>query len=84
MNEAVNTQIEEFVRRGGDFRKWTVAEWIDWEPAYNITPTDNIPFLHVGGAEPELRFGPAYWSLVPPRAEDMKVKFTFNARDGAH
>jgi hypothetical protein len=44
--------------------------------------TDNIPFLYICSGEPGLRlqFGPARRSLVPRRAEDMKVKFIFNAR----
>lgn len=48
-------------------------------PSWNVKPTQTIPV--VAGSSPERRLTPARWSLVPPWADDLKLKFpTFNAR----
>lgn len=49
------------------------------EPSFNVKPTQAIPIIV--GTPPERRVAPARWSLVPPWADDLKLKFpTFNAR----
>lgn len=49
------------------------------EPSFNVKPTQAIPI--VVGTPPERRVALARWSLVPPWADDLKLKFpTFNAR----
>lgn len=48
-------------------------------PSWNIAPTQHIPLI--AGTPPERRLAAARWSLVPPWADDLKLKFpTFNAR----
>lgn len=48
-------------------------------PSWNVKPTQAIPLIT--GAPPERRLAVARWSLVPPWADDLKLKFpTFNAR----
>lgn len=79
MDDKDNAKIEVFVAAGGDFRQWSVAEWIGWEGRWNIKPTQDVPVLFVH--KNELRFDAARWSLVPSWAKDLKLKFpTFNAR----
>lgn len=78
MDDKVNEQITEFVERTG--RK--PEEWApNWEAAYNIAPTEQIPVLIDSAKTGELRFETAYWSLVPSWSKTLKLKFpTFNAR----
>lgn len=63
-----------------------LAAWMTSMPAgatssWNIAPTQQIP---VAVTEPRTRtprFETAYWSLIPPWAEELKPRFpTFNAR----
>lgn len=82
LSNEINELISDFVAEGGDFH--------DWQPSWNISPTDTIPVLlstipkndegeRVG--EPVRRLEPARWSLVPGWAKESKLKFpTFNAR----
>jgi putative SOS response-associated peptidase YedK len=81
MDDTVNELVTEFVvstgRKPEDGRP-------GWEPSWNISPTENIPLLFQsarGGGTPEVRFEPAYWSLVPGWSKTLKLKAsTFNAR----
>lgn len=77
MHDKVNQELTEFVectgRRPGEWRP-------DWEAAYNLAPTDDIPVLVEDGRDGHLRFERAYWSLVPPGSPTKKAKNTFNAR----
>jgi putative SOS response-associated peptidase YedK len=75
----VNQEIAQLVADSADFQRWTTSDWIQWEPRYNIAPTDDVPILMVG-RDDALRFEPAFWTLVPPRSPELKAKFTFNAR----
>ncbi|QTX03647.1 SOS response-associated peptidase [Agromyces archimandritae] len=86
LSNEINELITDFVAQGGDFR--------DWEPSWNIAPTDTVPVLvstvpkdvpkdedGVRRGEPVRRLEPARWSLVPSWAKEPKLKFpTFNAR----
>jgi putative SOS response-associated peptidase YedK len=78
MDDRVNAEITEFVTRTG--RK--PDEWApDWESAFNIAPTEDIPILLDSAKTGELRFERARWSLVPAWSPTLKLKFpTFNAR----
>ncbi len=78
MDDKVNEQITEFVERTGR----RPEEWApNWEAAYNIAPTEQIPVLIDSAKTGELRFETAHWSLVPPWSKSLKLKFpTFNAR----
>lgn len=74
----VNESITEFVERTGR----RPDEWSpDWEAAYNIKPTEQIPILLDSAKTGELRFERARWSLVPGWSKTLKLKIpTFNAR----
>jgi len=84
MNDEVNTAITEWVQAGNSFKDWTVEKWLDWNPSWNIKPTQQIPVLAEtkhGDDEPQLRLETAYWSLVPSWSKTLKLKYpTFNAR----
>ena len=71
-------QITDFVQRTGR----RPEEWApDWEAAYNIAPTEQVPVLIDSAKTGELRFEQARWSLVPGWSPTLKLKFpTFNAR----
>lgn len=78
MDDRVNAEITEFVTRTGR----RPDEWApDWESAFNIAPTEDIPVLLDSAKTGELRFERARWSLVPAWSPTLKPKFpTFNAR----
>lgn len=63
-----------------------LAEWITGRPpgatsSWNIAPTQSIPVAYTDGRTGARRFEVAHWSLIPPWAREMKVKYpTFNAR----
>ncbi|MFB8191335.1 SOS response-associated peptidase [Microbacterium sp. NPDC055988] len=78
MDDRVNSEITEFVTRTGR----RPDEWApDWESAFNIAPTEDIPILLDSAKTGELRFERARWSLVPAWSPTLKLKFpTFNAR----
>jgi putative SOS response-associated peptidase YedK len=65
-----------FDATGGDFQ--------DWNPSWNIKPTQTIPVvLHsaTGSEEAVRRLEPARWSLTPSWSKELTTKFpTFNAR----
>ncbi|UJP09304.1 SOS response-associated peptidase [Microbacterium sp. KUDC0406] len=74
----MNTEITEFVQRTGR----RPEEWApNWEAAYNIAPTEQIPVLIDSAKTGELRFETARWSLAPAWSPTLKLKLpTFNAR----
>ncbi len=78
MDDKVNAEITDFVQRTGR----RPDEWrADWESAYNIAPTEDIPVLIDSAKDRELRFERAHWSLVPSWSDTLKLKYpTFNAR----
>lgn len=63
-----------------------LAEWMHATPAgavssWNVKPTQQIPVALTSTKTGEKRFELAHWSLVPPWAKDLRLKFpTFNAR----
>ncbi len=78
MDDRVNAEITEFVTRTGR----RPDEWApDWEPSFNIAPTEDIPILLDSAKTGELRFERARWSLVPAWSPTLKLKYpTSNAR----
>jgi len=74
LNAKVDELIATFVADGGNFA--------DWEPHWNIHPTDTVPLV-VESTKAELRrqLVPARWSLVPSWSKELTLKYpTFNAR----
>lgn len=77
MNKEVDDMIVEFIAKTG--RR---AE--EWRPSWNVKPTSMIPVVIESAAgtdtvERRIEFG--RWSLVPPWAKELKLRFpTFNAR----
>jgi putative SOS response-associated peptidase YedK len=74
LNAKVDELIATFVADGGDYA--------DWEPRWNIHPTETIPIV-VESTKTELprMVVPARWSLVPRWSKELTLKYpTFNAR----
>ena len=86
MDKKVDDLIVEFVAAGGDP--------VDWEPNWNVRPTDPIPVIiespnkespskesTAEQPEPLRRVALARWSLTPGWSKTLKMKVpTFNAR----
>jgi putative SOS response-associated peptidase YedK len=57
------------------------AEEVDWEPRYNIAPSQMVPIIRQDGAKPERHFSLARWGLIPYWAKDASVGYKMiNAR----
>src|ERR1035441_5310943 len=50
----------------------TVDE-VDWEPRYNIAPSQSVGIIRQDRAKPERRFSLARWGLIPTQATDPGV-----------
>lgn len=68
-------------------RKQLIAEYfeteneIDWEPRYNIAPSQPVAIIRQEPARPERQFTLARWGLIPSWASDASIGFkTINAR----
>lgn len=76
LDDKVNQLIVDFVDDGGDFR--------DWQPSYNIAPTQDVPVVFESTSrdgEIRRRAERARWSLTPAWSKTIGTKFpTFNAR----
>ena len=48
-------------------------EGMDWEPHYNIAPTQTVPVIRQDAREPVRRASLMRWGLVPNRAKDATV-----------
>lgn len=63
-----------------------LAEWVlgvpeGAESSWNVKPTQRIPVALTSAKDGQKRLETAYWSLVPPWAKELKLKYpTFNAR----
>ncbi len=54
---------------------------VDWEPRYNIAPSQPVGIIRQDPSKPERRFSPARWGLIPSWATDASIGFkTINAR----
>jgi len=54
---------------------------VDWEPRYNIAPSQNVGIIRQDQAKPERRFSLARWGLIPYWAKDPGIGYKLiNAR----
>ncbi len=54
---------------------------VDWEPRYNIAPSQPVGIIRQNPSTPERRFSLARWGLIPSWATDASIGFkTINAR----
>ena len=54
---------------------------VDWEPRYNIAPSQPVGIIREDPSMPERRFSLARWGLIPSWATDASIGFkTINAR----
>ena len=68
-------------------RKQLIAEYfetdneVDWEPRYNIAPSQAVGIIRQDLSRPERHFSLARWGLIPSWASDASIGFkTINAR----
>ena len=54
---------------------------VEWEPRYNIAPSQPVGIIRQGTSTSERRFSLARWGLIPSWATDASIGFkTINAR----
>jgi putative SOS response-associated peptidase YedK len=54
---------------------------VDWEPRYNIAPSQEVGIIRQDRAKPERRFSLAHWGLIPYWAKDASIGYRLiNAR----
>jgi putative SOS response-associated peptidase YedK len=54
---------------------------VDWEPRYNIAPSQPVGIIRQDPSKPERHFSLARWGLIPSWATDASIGFkTINAR----
>ena len=77
MNKEVDDMIVEFIATTGRHAE-------EWRPSWNVKPTNMVPVIiesAAGTNTVKRRVELGRWSLVPPWAKEVKLKFpTFNAR----
>src|ERR1039457_870489 len=57
------------------------ADEVDWEPRYNIAPSQSVGIIRQDRAKPERRFSLARWGLIPYWAKDPGIGYKLiNAR----
>jgi putative SOS response-associated peptidase YedK len=68
-------------------RKQLIEEYFDttdecdWEPRYNIAPSQSVGIIRQDRAKPERRFSLARWGLIPYWAKDASIGYKLiNAR----
>jgi len=68
-------------------RKQLIAEYfeteseVDWEPRYNVAPSQDVGIIRQDVSMPKRHFSRARWGLIPSWANDAKIGFsTINAR----
>jgi putative SOS response-associated peptidase YedK len=68
-------------------RKQLIAEYfdtdneVDWEPRYNIAPSQAVDIIRQDPSKPERHFSLARWGLIPSWACDASIGLkTINAR----
>lgn len=58
-----------------------IADDVDWDPRYNIAPSQNAGIIRQDRTKPERRFALARWGLIPYWAKDATIgQRAFNAR----
>jgi putative SOS response-associated peptidase YedK len=54
---------------------------VDWNPRYNIAPTQSVPVVRQDATRPVRSFSPMRWGLIPFWAKDAKAGYKMiNAR----
>src|SRR5664280_1580089 len=54
---------------------------VDWEPRYNVAPSQSVGIIRQDRAKPERRFSLARWGLIPYWAKDASIGYKLiNAR----
>ena len=68
-------------------RKQLIAEYfdidddVDWEPRYNIAPSQAVGIIRRNPSKPDRHFSLARWGLIPSWAKDASIgSSTINAR----
>ena len=57
------------------------ADEVDWEPRYNIAPSQNVGIIRQDRAKPERHLSLARWGLIPYWAKDPSIGYKLiNAR----
>ena len=57
------------------------ADEVDWEPRYNIAPSQSVGIIRQDPAQPERGFSLARWGLIPYWAKDSSIGYKLiNAR----
>ena len=60
---------------------FATTEEVDWEPRYNIAPSQNVGIIRQDRAKPERHFSLARWGLIPYWAKDPSIGYKLiNAR----
>ena len=64
-----------------DPRVFRRPDEVDWEPRYNIAPSQSAGIIRQDRAKPERRFSLARWGLIPYWAKDPGIVYKLiNAR----
>lgn len=59
----------------------SVSEGVDWEPRYNVVPTQSVPVIRQNATKPVRELSLMRWGLVPSWAKDASVAASMiNAR----
>jgi putative SOS response-associated peptidase YedK len=58
----------------------TVSDEPDWNPRYNIAPTQPVPVIRQNPKEPRRELSLMRWGLIPSWAQDMSGAAMINAR----
>src|SRR6516165_741415 len=60
---------------------FATADEVDWEPRYNIAPSQDVGIIRQDPVKPERLFSLARWGLIPYWAKDPRVGYKMiNAR----
>jgi putative SOS response-associated peptidase YedK len=51
------------------------TEEVDWEPRYNIAPSQDVGIIRQDRAKPERHFSLARWGLMPYWAKDPSIGY---------
>jgi putative SOS response-associated peptidase YedK len=48
---------------------------VDWEPRYNVAPSQSVGIIRQDRTKPERRFSLARWGLIPYWAKDPSIGY---------
>lgn len=48
---------------------------VDWDPRYNVAPSQNVGIIRQNRANPEHHFSLARWGLIPYWAKDATIGY---------